>query len=118
MRRWQTIQPANGGSARRRSRSFPRSAGWPPDPGMLKQRVITAVVLLAILLPALFWRSPEPFAIVTLILIAAGAWEWGRLNGLSPAGAVVAALCCLGLCVASWTSGLLERPLAALWAVV
>jgi hypothetical protein len=28
---------------------------------MLKQRVITAVILLAILLPALFWRTPEPF---------------------------------------------------------
>ena len=30
---------------------------------MLKQRVITAVVLLAILLPALFWPSPVPFAL-------------------------------------------------------
>ena len=48
---------------------------------MLKQRIITAVVLLAILLPALFWPSPVPFAAVTLVLIAAGAWEWGRLNG-------------------------------------
>ena len=28
---------------------------------MLKQRVITAIVLLAILLPALFWRTPQPF---------------------------------------------------------
>ena len=28
---------------------------------MLKQRIITAVVLLAILLPALFWPSPDPF---------------------------------------------------------
>ena len=35
----------------------------PPEgePRMLKQRIITAVVLLAILLPALFWRTPEPF---------------------------------------------------------
>jgi phosphatidate cytidylyltransferase len=39
---------------------------------MLKQRVITAVVLLAILLPALFWRTPEPFLAVALVLIAAG----------------------------------------------
>jgi len=49
---------------------------------MLKQRVITAVILLAILLPALFWRTPEPFLLITLVLIAAGGWEWGRLNGL------------------------------------
>ena len=38
---------------------------------MLKQRIITAVVLLAILLPALFWPTPLPLLAVTLILIAA-----------------------------------------------
>ena len=48
---------------------------------MLKQRVITAIVLLPILLPALFDQTPEPFCAVALVLIAAGAWEWGRLNG-------------------------------------
>ena len=42
---------------------------------MLKQRIITALVLLAILLPALFASTPEPFAAVALVLIAAGAWE-------------------------------------------
>ena len=48
---------------------------------MLKQRVITALVLLAILLPALFYPSVVPFAVVVLLLMAAGAWEWTRLNG-------------------------------------
>ena len=52
---------------------------------MLKQRVITAIVLLAILLPALFWRTPEPFIVITLVLIAAGGWEWGRLNRMGQA---------------------------------
>ena len=42
---------------------------------MLKQRIITAIVLLAILRPALFWPSPAPFAAVTLVMIAAAAWE-------------------------------------------
>jgi phosphatidate cytidylyltransferase len=50
---------------------------------MLKQRVITAVVLLAILLPALFYPQPEPFCAVTLVLIGAGGWEWAKLNGYS-----------------------------------
>ena len=50
---------------------------------MLRQRIITAVLLLAVLLPALFWPTPQPFAAVVLVLLAAGAWEWGRLNGLS-----------------------------------
>jgi phosphatidate cytidylyltransferase len=84
---------------------------------MLKQRIITAVVLLAILLPALFWPSPVPFAAVTLVLIAAGAWEWGRLNGLGQGGSVFAAIACLALCAASWYAGLLGRPLSVLWAI-
>ena len=48
---------------------------------MLKQRIITALVLLALLLPALFSSNPWPFAALTLILIAAAGWEWSRLNG-------------------------------------
>ena len=84
---------------------------------MLKQRIITAIVLLAILLPALFWPTPVPFAVVALLLIAAGAWEWGRLNGLTQAGSLVAAAVCLLLCVASWYAGLLGRPLPLLWSI-
>ena len=84
---------------------------------MLKQRIITAVVLLAILLPALFYPSPVPFAAVTLVLIAAGAWEWGRLNGYRQAGALFIALVCLVLCGVSWEAGLIERPLPVLWSV-
>ena len=82
---------------------------------MLKQRIITAIVLLAILLPALFWPSPVPFAVVSLILIAAGAWEWGRLNGLAQSGSVVTALACLALCAGAWAAGLLDRQLPLLW---
>jgi phosphatidate cytidylyltransferase len=82
---------------------------------MLKQRVITAIVLLAILLPALFWPSPVLFAVVTLILIAAGAWEWGRLNGLQQGGSVAMAVACLLACGAAWYLGLLGRPLLMLW---
>lgn len=48
---------------------------------MLKQRIITALVLLALLLPALFHHRVEPFALLTLLLIAAAGWEWARLNG-------------------------------------
>jgi phosphatidate cytidylyltransferase len=49
---------------------------------MLGQRVVTAVVLLALLLPALFADAAWPFASLTLAFIVAGGWEWGRLNGL------------------------------------
>jgi phosphatidate cytidylyltransferase len=55
---------------------------------MLLQRVITAVVLLALLLPALFAATPWPFALITLVMIAAAAWEWGRLNGVANIAAI------------------------------
>jgi len=62
---------------------------------MLKQRIITAVLLMLVLLPALFARAVWPFALLTLIMIGAAGWEWARLNGWTgiPAlltGAVVA----------------------------
>lgn len=66
---------------------------------MLRQRIITAVVLLALLLPALFADNLLPFELLTLVLISAAAWEWARLNGLAstlPAWGcgVALALCC------------------------
>ena len=36
---------------------------------MLKQRVMTAIVLLAILLPALFYKTPVPFCALALLMI-------------------------------------------------
>ncbi|MFN0182688.1 MAG: phosphatidate cytidylyltransferase [Aquabacterium sp.] len=47
---------------------------------MLAQRVLTALVLLALLLPALFADSPLPFLLVTLVLMVPAAWEWSHLN--------------------------------------
>ena len=84
---------------------------------MLGQRVITAVVLLALLLPALFAPVAWPFALLTLLMIAAAGWEWGRLNGAGSAwslafGAVLAAACAAAL-LAGWT---LQAPPAAWWA--
>ena len=83
---------------------------------MLKQRVITAIVLLAILLPALFYQTPVPFGVVALALMAAGAWEWGRLNALGQAGSVGLAVLCVLACGLSWYGGLLDKPLPLLWA--
>jgi phosphatidate cytidylyltransferase len=47
---------------------------------MLRQRVITALVLVGLLLASLMAAQRWPFAVLTLLLIAAGGWEWGRLN--------------------------------------
>ncbi|MBT2321178.1 phosphatidate cytidylyltransferase [Variovorax paradoxus] len=82
---------------------------------MLKQRIITAVVLLAILLPALFYPSPVPFACVMLALIAAAAWEWARLNGYGSRVSLFLGLETLVLCALSWWLGLLEQSLLPVW---
>ena len=55
---------------------------------MLLPRVITAVVLLALLLPTLWVATPWPFALLSLLLIAAAAWEWSRLNGVATVAAL------------------------------
>lgn len=52
---------------------------------MLRQRVITALIMVGIMFASLASANPWPFALVTLALLAAGAWEWGRLNQAPPA---------------------------------
>jgi phosphatidate cytidylyltransferase len=73
---------------------------------MLMQRVITAVVMLLVLLPALFAPMAWPFSVLMLAMAGAAAWEWGRLNAASKIGAllmgvVMAAACGLAL-AAGW----------------
>jgi phosphatidate cytidylyltransferase len=85
---------------------------------MLKLRIITALVLLAFFLPAFFADSAEPLAWLTLVLIAAGAWEWGRLMGQSMARSLGLGSVCVALCLSSWK--LFDLPLhntPNLWAV-
>jgi len=84
---------------------------------MLKQRVITAVVLLALLLPALFYQESWAWRSVTLVLVASAGWEWSRLNGLGQFAAWLFGFACLLACVMSWDLGLTERSLPALWVV-
>ena len=82
---------------------------------MLKQRIVTALVLLALLLPAMFAVQSWPFALLTLILIAAAGWEWGRLNGANMlASLLMGALLALG---GAWAlqSGLTARLPRLFW---
>jgi phosphatidate cytidylyltransferase len=67
---------------------------------MLKTRVITALVLLGLLLPALFMLPPAYWALLVAIFIGVGAWEWGALLGWQGAsrlilGGVTALICAL-----------------------
>ncbi len=82
---------------------------------MLQQRIITALVLLAILLPAVFYPDPTAFMAVGVVLIAAGAWEWSNLNHCKPLTAyAIAALSAAG-CLAAWYFGFVLLPYRGLW---
>lgn len=85
---------------------------------MLKQRVLTAIALLLVLLPALWSPHVEIFLAITLVLITAAAWEWGRLSGLSFQYAVVFGLLGGVLGVLLWVGGLLSQDLGWVWALV
>ncbi len=82
---------------------------------MLQQRILTALALLAILLPALLYPSWVPFALVVLVLMAVGAWEWGRLNSCAMLPSLLLGGVCVALCLLTWWLGWLERPLTPLW---
>ncbi len=85
---------------------------------MLKQRIITALVLLAILLPAMFYPSTTPFGMVTLVLLACAAWEWARLNAFADRAALATGAACAVLCAGSWAQGLPSAPLGTVWLVI
>lgn len=82
---------------------------------MLRQRIITAVILLAIFLPALFQSDSRAFYALTLLLMTAAAWEWGRLNGLDKHGGLGLAVVFALISGGSWAVGLLDQNLSWLW---
>lgn len=85
---------------------------------MLKQRVITALLLLAVLLPALFFPEPWPFCLLALVFIAAAGWEWAKANGWSQSVSVLAGMVCCGVCSFMWWAGWLYQSTPRLWLVV
>ncbi|MBU3582624.1 phosphatidate cytidylyltransferase [Polynucleobacter sp. 15G-AUS-farblos] len=65
---------------------------------MLKTRVITAIVLLAVLLPILFLLPPIYIGVFFLLAVSAAAWEWSRLlNPQAGRAAWLYAVFCLAI---------------------
>jgi phosphatidate cytidylyltransferase len=88
---------------------------------MLKQRIITALVLIALLGPALFHPDALWTALAGLVLVSTAAWEWGRLNNLSRYPALWMAVGCAGFCILVWHLELFfyfERTFWLLWGAV
>ena len=62
---------------------------------MLKQRILTAIVLVPLLVAALFYLSLPWIALLFGVFIAAAAWEWAGLSGLRRFPAKAAYVACL-----------------------
>ncbi len=82
---------------------------------MLIPRVITALVLLALLLPALLAAAVWPFALLTLVMIGAAGWEWGRLNGIAQLPSLALGGLVAVVCAVAWQVGWAASPPSALW---
>lgn len=82
---------------------------------MLKQRIITALLLLAVLLPAMFHGSIEPFAALAVLMVGAAGWEWARLNGVGPTGSRLVGVVLALLMLAFWGWGGLARGWFPVW---
>lgn len=48
---------------------------------MLKQRVLSAIVMLAVAIVALFWLPPLPFTLALAAIVVLGMWEWAQFVG-------------------------------------
>ncbi|MDR2187267.1 MAG: phosphatidate cytidylyltransferase [Azonexus sp.] len=53
---------------------------------MLRTRVITALLMVALLLPSLFWLPPLHWALLMALIAGVAAWEWGGLLGWQAPG--------------------------------
>ena len=84
---------------------------------MLKQRVITAVLLLSVLIPSLFSSQAYPFGFVSLVLIACAAWEWSKLNSFSAQASLLHGCTCAAVCGLMWLTGFLVTSLSVVWLV-
>jgi phosphatidate cytidylyltransferase len=82
---------------------------------MLKTRVITAVVLLAVLLPILYFNNFTAFAVVATVFFGAAIWECFRLFNPGTQNAhVIALLWTVGFAVALYT----DRISTSFWAAL
>ena len=75
---------------------------------MLRLRIITALCLVAVFVPALFVMPPMLFSVATIPLVLAAGWEWSRLVKITSLAARLGylALVVLTLAVAAYWLGL------------
>lgn len=72
---------------------------------MLRQRILTAIIALALLALVLFVLPPQFLPYVVGTLMAGAAWEWGNLLGLSQRQRLVYSGAVVAIMIVSWTVG-------------
>ncbi|MBD2858258.1 phosphatidate cytidylyltransferase [Spongiibacter sp. KMU-158] len=79
---------------------------------MLKQRVITAVVLVLALLATLFLLPTQAQLLVFAAVVLIAAWEWSNLAGIGSlfSRVLFVMLCGVGMIAAMWQVELLSSP--------
>ncbi|RUO25413.1 CDP-diglyceride synthetase [Aliidiomarina minuta] len=79
---------------------------------MLKQRILTALVLLPLALYCIFFLPLNGFAIFAFIALSIGAWEWSPLMGVCRKAGRVAYTLAVGLVIVALY---LITPIDSLW---
>jgi phosphatidate cytidylyltransferase len=67
---------------------------------MLRTRVITALALMALLLPSLFWLPQSAWALLVAAFIGVAGWEWGGLLGWRGGARIALGIATALLCAA------------------
>jgi phosphatidate cytidylyltransferase len=67
---------------------------------MLRQRIVTAVVLGIVLLVVLLWLPPRIALIIFALTVLAGAWEWSAMARIASVATRVAYVCGIALAMA------------------
>jgi phosphatidate cytidylyltransferase len=89
---------------------------------VLRNRILTALVLLPLVIAAIYLLPLGAFALAFWIVVALAAWEWSALVPLASAAARGTYLAALAaLCAAAWFAPILGTPLllaaAVLWLI-
>lgn len=66
---------------------------------MLRQRVVTALVLVGLLVPAIFFLDDRSWGILTAAITGLAGWEFGRLAGFCRKGQAAFGVLVAGLCL-------------------
>jgi phosphatidate cytidylyltransferase len=77
---------------------------------MLKQRVLTALILIPVLVAVLFYFPPGWIVVLFGLFIAAAAWEWTTLSGIRWVFSRAAYVLCLLILGAAAIYSVLQQP--------